>query len=113
MLTLLAVPAVAWLDHLLGQAGRPELTWLHLSSVSQVVAAVSAATVGVVVASRRPRHPVGWLLLGLGLSLTMWGLSFARVPQFVVTRPREFGGCAAGMREGPERVVCLRCCGRA
>ena len=69
-LTLLAVPAVAWLDHLLRQAGRPELTWLHLS-IPQVVAAVTAATVGAVVASRRPRHPVGWLLLGLGLSLTM------------------------------------------
>jgi hypothetical protein len=29
--------------------------------------AVSAATVGAVLASRRPRHPVGWLLLTLGL----------------------------------------------
>jgi hypothetical protein len=29
--------------------------------------AVSAATVGAVLASRRPRHPVGWLLLALGL----------------------------------------------
>jgi hypothetical protein len=28
-----------------------------------MVTAVSAATVGAVVASRRPRHPVGWLLL--------------------------------------------------
>jgi hypothetical protein len=34
-----------------------------------VLAALSAATVGAVVASRRPSHPVGWLLLGLGLSL--------------------------------------------
>jgi hypothetical protein len=31
------------------------------------VAAVSAATIGAVLASRRPGHPVGWLLLGLGL----------------------------------------------
>jgi hypothetical protein len=30
---------------------------------------VSAATVGAVLASRRPRHPVGWLLLALALSL--------------------------------------------
>jgi hypothetical protein len=87
MLTLLAVPAVAWLDHLLRQAGRPELTWLHLSSVPQVVAAVTAATVGALVASRRPRHPVGWLLLGLGLSLTMWGLTFGYTRYGLVARP--------------------------
>jgi hypothetical protein len=87
MLTLLAVPAVAWLDHLLRQAGRPELTWLHLSSVPQVVAAVTAATVGALVASRRPRHPVGWLLLSLGLSLTMWGLTFGYTRYGLVARP--------------------------
>jgi hypothetical protein len=87
MLTLLAVPAVAWLDHLLRQAGRPELTWLHLSSIPQVVAAVTAATVGALVASRRPRHPVGWLLLGLGLSLTMWGLTFGYTRYGLVARP--------------------------
>jgi hypothetical protein len=36
--------------------------------VPTALAALSAATVGAVVASRRPAHPVGWLLLGLGLS---------------------------------------------
>jgi hypothetical protein len=30
--------------------------------------AVSASTVGAVLAIRRPRHPVGWLLLGLALA---------------------------------------------
>jgi hypothetical protein len=34
-----------------------------------VLGSLSAATVGAVLASRRPRHPVGWLLLALGLSL--------------------------------------------
>jgi hypothetical protein len=34
-----------------------------------VLAAVSAATVGTVVASRRPRHSVGWLLLATGLTM--------------------------------------------
>jgi hypothetical protein len=33
-----------------------------------VVAVLSAATVGAVLASRRPAHPVGWLLLAVGLS---------------------------------------------
>src|SRR5215211_4485953 len=51
---------IPWLDDRLRQAGRPDLTQWDLRPG---VAAVSAATVGAVLASRRPRHPVGWLLL--------------------------------------------------
>jgi hypothetical protein len=36
-----------------------------------LLAAVSAATVGAVVASRRHRHPVGWLLLATGLTMVV------------------------------------------
>jgi hypothetical protein len=38
------------------------------------------ATVGAVLAGRRPRHPVGWLMLALGLSVTVDGVtdSYAR-----------------------------------
>jgi hypothetical protein len=86
-LTVLGLAATARLDHLLREAGAPELTWLHLSSIPQVVAAVSAGMVGAVLASRRPRHPVGWLLLGLGLSLTMWGLAFGYTRYGLVVRP--------------------------
>ena len=69
---------VAWLDHLSRQAGRPDLVQLTLgAAVGPVLAAVSATTVGAVPASRRPRHPVGWLLLVLGLSLA-WGGSAVR-----------------------------------
>jgi hypothetical protein len=64
-LVLLGLVATAWLDHLLRRAGRPDLAQ---RGVAPALAALSAATVGVVVASRRPSHPVGWLLLGLGLS---------------------------------------------
>jgi hypothetical protein len=87
VLTVLGLAATARLDQLLRQAGAPELTWLHLSSIPQAAAAVSAATVGAVLASRRPRHPVGWLLLGLGLSLTMWGLAFGYTRYGLVVRP--------------------------
>jgi hypothetical protein len=38
-----------------------------------VLGAASVATVGAVLASRRPRHPAGWPLLGLGLSLSAAG----------------------------------------
>jgi len=48
---------------------------------------VSAATVGAVLAARRPRHPVGWLLLGLGLLLTLDGLAYGYVRYGLVARP--------------------------
>jgi hypothetical protein len=39
--------------------------------VAVVLATVSSAAVGAVVAGRRPRHPVGWLLLGVGLAVAL------------------------------------------
>src|SRR5512132_2236220 len=66
-LTMLGIPVIAWLDQLSRQAGRPDLAQLTLGAyVGPVLALVSAVTVGAVLASRRPRHPVGWLLLVLG-----------------------------------------------
>jgi hypothetical protein len=111
-LTLLALPATAWLDQLLRQAGAPELTWLDLGSIPQVVAAVSAATVGAVLASRRPAHPVGWLLLGLGLSLTLWGLTFGYTWYGLVARPGALpaAGYLAGFHLGLT-LIWLSCAG--
>jgi hypothetical protein len=112
VLTLLGVPATAWLDQLLRQAGRPELTWLHASSIPQVVAAVSAATVGAVLASRRPAHPVGWLLVGLGLSLTVWGLAFGYTRYGLVARPGALPAASylAGFHNGVV-MIWLSCAG--
>src|SRR4029450_8956657 len=59
------------------QTGRPELVVLDPTAFAPVLGAVSTATVGAVVASRRPAHPVGWLLLALGLSLTAAGVTLA------------------------------------
>jgi hypothetical protein len=70
LLTMLALAAIPWLDRLLCQAGRPDLEQWDLAPV---VAAASAATVGAVLASRRPRHPVGWLLLAEVASLLITG----------------------------------------
>jgi hypothetical protein len=65
---MLGLAAVLWFDHLMRQTGSPETAWLlQAASVPLLVAAVSAATVGALLGSRRPAHPVGWLLLGLGL----------------------------------------------
>jgi hypothetical protein len=78
-LTLLGFVAVAWLDLLLRRAGRPELA-IRAHELVYVLAVVGMATVGAVLAARRPRHPVGWLMLVLGLSVTVDGLtdSYAR-----------------------------------
>ena len=46
-----------------------------------------ATTVGALVASRRPRHPVGWLLLGFALSQTATGVIAAYVAYGLVARP--------------------------
>src|SRR6266536_2758567 len=66
-LAMLSLAATAWFDHLVRQAGRPELVQLDAGGVTVVLATVSAATAGAVLASRRPGHPVGWLLLAFGL----------------------------------------------
>jgi hypothetical protein len=69
--SLLCLAAVPWLDELLRQAGRADLVQLVFPDVAiPVLALVSSATVGAVVAASRPAHPVGWLLLGIALSLT-------------------------------------------
>jgi hypothetical protein len=78
-LTLAGLAAALWLDHLLRRAGRPDLT-IRAHELIYVVAMVGTATVGALVAARRPRHPVGWLMLVLGLAVTADGVtdSFAR-----------------------------------
>src|SRR5829696_10554944 len=79
-LAMLGLAVVPWLDQQPRQAGRPDLTQWDLRPA---VAAVSVATVGAVLASRRPRHPVGWLLLaqvatnlatGAAAQYLAWGL---------------------------------------
>jgi hypothetical protein len=57
-----------WFDRLARDAGRPDLAILAPFVVAPSVALLTASTVGAVLASRRPRHPVGWLLLAVGLS---------------------------------------------
>jgi hypothetical protein len=52
-----------------------------------VLSGLSAATIGAVLANRRPRHPVGWLLLALGLSVAVDGLANGYVAYGAVARP--------------------------
>jgi hypothetical protein len=53
------------------------------------LAEVGAATVGALLASRRPRHPVGWLLLVFGLAGTIFGIFQGYVFYTLATRPED------------------------
>jgi hypothetical protein len=105
-LTMLGIPMIAWLDHLTRQAGRPELAQLTLGAfVGPMLALVSAATVGAVLASRRPRHPVGWLLLVVGVSLALGGVAPAYAAYGLLARPGALPAAHAVARYWPVTVV--------
>jgi hypothetical protein len=70
-----------------------------------VLALVSAATVGAVLASRRPRHPVGWLLLVLGLALAAGGVVPAYVAYGLLARPGALPAAGGMARCWPVTVV--------
>jgi hypothetical protein len=110
-LTMLGLAVAAWLDHLQRQAGSPETAWLlQPASIPLLVAAVSAATVGALVGSRRPAHPVGWLLLGLGLLVVVNVVVFGYVNYGLVARPGALPAASylAGIANGIE-VLWLAC----
>jgi hypothetical protein len=86
-LALLGLATVPWFDHLTRQAGRSELTQLNASTIPWLLAIVVAATVGAVLANRLPRHPVGWLLLTVGLSVTGSGVADGYARYGLVAQP--------------------------
>ena len=108
---MLSLPVVAWLDHRSRQAGRADLVQLVTGSVPPVLALVSAATVGAVLASRRPAHPVGWLLVILGLSLAASGVVAAYTAYGLVARPGALPAAGAVARYAPTLV--RWCCRRS
>jgi hypothetical protein len=83
-LAMVGLAVTVWLDRLLRQAGRVDLAGL---APLPAVALVSAATVGAVLASRRLRHPVGWLLLALGLSVVAAGVAQGYAGYGLLARP--------------------------
>ena len=105
-LAMFGLPVVAWLDHLSRQAGRPDLAQLADASVlAPVLALVSAATVGAVLASRRPHHPVGWLLLIVGLALNAAGVAAAYTAYGLVARPGALPAAGAVARSYPALIL--------
>ena len=86
-LAMLGLAVVPWTDRLLIRAGRAELTESQAQFFVVVLGFLIATTVGALVASRRPGHPVGWLLLGFALSLTASGVISSYVTYGLVVRP--------------------------
>ena len=91
-LTLVALALVGWLNQLLVGAGRPDLAVISSDLSAYVLATLSATTVGALLASRRPRHPVGWLLLGLGLPVAVSGVATGYANYGLMARPAAPGG---------------------
>jgi hypothetical protein len=105
-LTMLGLPMTAWLDQLSRQAGRPELAQLIPGAVvGPVLGMVSATTVGAVLASRRPRHPVGWLLLACGLSMVASGVAAAYAAYGLLARPGALPAAHAVARYWPATTI--------
>jgi MFS family permease len=112
-LAMLGLAAAAWQNHLVRQAGSPAAAWLlQPAIVPLLVAAVSAATVGALLGSRRPAHPVGWLLLGLGLLVVADVVVSEYVAYGVVARPGSLSGASylAGVSNGVQ-FLWLACAG--
>jgi hypothetical protein len=91
-LTLAGLGGNFWFDQLPRQAGGSEVDRLNAAAYPVLLAAVSAATVGAVVASRRHRHPVGWLLLATGLTMVVDLGVNGYVRYGVVVRPGSLPG---------------------
>jgi hypothetical protein len=90
-LTVLGLAASFWLGELVFSTGwEPRPATATLGAV--ILVTVSTAAVGALVASRRPRHPVGWLLLGVGLALMGSLLVQAYVDYGLLARPGSLPG---------------------
>nr|CAH69515.1 putative two-component system sensor kinase [Frankia alni ACN14a] len=82
------VGVLVWLDQRLRAMGRPDLvTTTGGAEIPFVLVAATASTVGVALALRRPRHPVGWLFLALGGVLLLSGGTQGYAAYGAVARP--------------------------
>jgi MFS family permease len=85
-LTVLTFIVASRLTELVWSTGlKPRSSSAAIGAVALVT--VSAAAVGAMLASRRPRHPVGWLLLGVGLALVGSLLVQSYVDYGLLARP--------------------------
>ncbi len=75
-----------------------------------MVGLVSAVTVGAVLASRRSRHPVGWLLLAQAVSLIATGAAAQYLAWGLLVRPRALPAASLVALYMPATVVTAFAC---
>jgi hypothetical protein len=115
-LVMLVLVAVVRLS-LLTSPGRSDARFSTAATAAAygavLLALVSSAAVGAVLASRRPRHPVGWLLLAVGLALALSGLVESYVKFGLVVRPGSLPGARylVGFVDFPFTGIWLSCAG--
>jgi hypothetical protein len=100
-LAMLGLAVVPWMDRLTIRAGRADLTGWQGPLFVAVLGYLTATTVGALVASRRPRHPVGWLMLGFPLAETASGVIASYVAYGLVARPGALPAAATVARYYP------------
>jgi hypothetical protein len=91
-LTMLSSAPALWLMSRTWLAGVDEASPTVATVAPVVLVVVSSMTVGALVASRRPRHPVGWLLLGVGLGVASNVLVEPYVTYGLLVRPGSLPG---------------------
>jgi hypothetical protein len=107
-----ALASVGWFDHLIKVAGRSDLMLLTSDTPAYVLTVLAALTVGALVAGRRPRHPVGWLLLGLGLTIALSALATGYAYYGVLARPGTLPAVAVAVQyQGVSALGAASCLG--
>ena len=85
--TVLSLVPSVWLLSLVWREDSLEAAPTLVTVGPVTLAVASSVTVGAVLASRRPGHPVGWLLLGVGGVVAVNVLVEPYVEYGLVTRP--------------------------
>jgi hypothetical protein len=105
-LTMLGIPVIAWLDQLLRQAWPAGAGPAHPRRVRWPGAGVCERDYGQGGAGQPPaRHPVGWLLLVLRLSLAWGGVAPAYAAYGLLARPGRPPAAHAVVRSWPVTVI--------
>jgi hypothetical protein len=82
-----ATVAAATLLLLAGAPGAPPPASLPTAGIADTLQSLMGALAGAVLAARRPRNPIGWLLLGLGLCFIVYPLVEAYVAAALAGAP--------------------------
>jgi len=102
---LACLVAIVAFDYRLAALGRADLASAREVGLVYFVPCLSAAVVGAALAVRRPRHPVGWLFLALGLSFVAAGVIDSYAAYGAVARPGALPGAALAAVVGDATFV--------